>query len=211
MVRRRYGADLPVDRRGHAGSGDARRGGAPIWLVVAVLLLAAPGVPVSAAVHAIDSRYSEAEFSLRVAWVRRLTGVFTRIEGEVALDPDADRFSVDVRISAREVEMGSRSHADWARSEEFFDAERYPWIQFTAADIPLHVLHEGGRLHGELMLRGERRTQRLEVEPAECDNPGLDCPVVATADIRRSDFGMTSRRVVVSDRVRLQLTIQLRK
>jgi len=168
-------------------------------------------VPVTAAVHDIDTAASEATFSLRVAWLRRIDGTFTTMTGTIELLPERDVFSVDVQISANDLEMASPSHAAWARSEEFFDAGRYPWMAFSAHELPTRILRDGGELQGELMLRGVRRPQRLLVEPAACDRPGIDCPVMARAEIRRGDYGMTSRRVVVSDRVRLQLSIQLQK
>ena len=131
------------------------------------------------------------------------------MQGSVEMLPERDQFSVDVRISAGDLEMANASHAAWARSEEFFDTDRYPWMAFSAHGQPASILRDGGELSGELMLRGIRRAQRLLVEPAACERIGVDCPVIARAEIRRGDFGMTSRRVVVSDRVRLRLSIQL--
>lgn len=175
----------PVSRRPAAGGSDGER------------------------TYPIDSARSRADFMLRVAWLRRIEGSFAEIDGEVAIDTARKRFDVDVRIPAHRLTMDNPSHVAWAQSEEFFDVARYPWIQFSAYGVPLHVLHEGGELHGELMLRGMRGTQRLQIEPAGCARPGIGCPVRARADIRRSEFGMTSRRVVVSDRVRLDLVLWL--
>ena len=156
----------------------------------------------------IASAVSQVQFVIRVAWVRRLSGVFERIEGHVE-QTGPDRFSVDVRVPAEQLTMDNPEHAAWARSAEFFDVARYPWIAFHADDVPADLLRDGGELVGELMLRGIRQPQTLLIEPADCDRPGRDCPLQARAELRRSTFGMDSRRVLVGDRVRLQFTILL--
>lgn len=157
----------------------------------------------------IDSPASRADFSLRVAWVRTLTGRFDYLEGVVTRQPAAGTFSVDVRLAALSLYMSNPEHAAWAQSEEFFDAQRHPWIRFNAEAVPDAVLRDGGLLSGTLSLRGHSGPVDFEVEPAECPLPGLECEVVAHGELKRSAFGMLARRVVVSDKVRLNLSIKV--
>jgi polyisoprenoid-binding protein YceI len=178
------------------------RGGPALLLA----LLLSP--PASAEVFRIDGPASRAEFSLRVAWVRRIDGRFTRLEGQIERDDQTPGFDVDVRIDAHSLAMANPNHAEWARSPEFFDAESHPWLQFSAVDVREPVLRDGGTLQGELMLRGIRRPQSLTILPADCPRPGFDCAIHAQAELQRSDFGMSSRRLAVSDRVRLRLAIR---
>lgn len=159
---------------------------------------------------AIDSAASRIEFAVRLMLVKRLDGRFPRVEGEVRLDPAQGRAGIDVRIDAREVEMARASWADWARSAEFFDAAHHPWIRFQAADVPLVLFRDGGALQGMLTLRGTTRPVTLEVLPSICEHPGTDCPVRAEGALERNDFGMTARRFVLGNRVRLQFEIHVR-
>jgi polyisoprenoid-binding protein YceI len=175
------------------------------------LLLGILGFPVAAEVHRLDADTTLAEFSLRVVWVRKLEGQFTHIEGEITRETDRPGFSVDVRIAAESLQMHNPAYARWARSAEFFDAERHPWIRFHATDLREAVLVDGGQLRGKLELRGQTRPQVLDIAPAGCDRPGLDCAVIATAELRRSEFGMDSRKMSVADKVRLRLAIRLRE
>lgn len=172
------------------------------------LVLAA--LPAAAEPMQIDPEVTTAAFSVRVAWVRRIEGRFGRIEGAVERAPDRPGLAIDVRIAADAVDMNNPEHADWARSAEFFDAKRHPWITFHAERVPEQLLLDGGELRGELRLRGVRRPQSLWLEPATCDRPGLDCALHARAELRRSEFGITARRLAISDRVRLRLQIRLR-
>jgi polyisoprenoid-binding protein YceI len=185
------------------------RRAAPAAVRLVALIVAASGSAADAQSYRIDSAATTASFSVRVAWVRRVEGRFTRVEGEVERAVDRPGLTVDVRIAAQALSMGNPEHADWARSAEFFAAAEHPWIGFRAERIPEQVLIDGGELRGQLELRGVRRPQILRIEPAACGRPGIDCPLLASAELRRSEFGMTARRIAIADRVRLRLQIRL--
>lgn len=157
----------------------------------------------------IDTSHSDASFSLRVALVRRLNGWFDYFEGFVTRSEERRTFSVDVRLAVLSLQMENPSHARWAASEEFFDAERHPWIRFHAVDVPDRLLRDGGPLHGSLTLRGITQPVEFELLAADCERPGLDCDVIAEGEVQRTDFGMTTKRLVVADKVRLELRIRL--
>jgi polyisoprenoid-binding protein YceI len=156
----------------------------------------------------VDDSQSRATFSLRALLVKRIEGEFSRVEGVITRDAAAGRFGVDVRIDANSVSMSRASFADWARSADFFDAARHPWIRFRADDQPERALRDGGEVHGELTLRGVTRSASFVLEPSECPRPGIDCAVRARGEVRRGDFGMDARRIVLGDRVRLEFAIR---
>lgn len=156
----------------------------------------------------IDTAQSFAGFSVRAAWVKRIDGRFAHIEGVIR--PEAQqRYVLEVRVASGSVLMGRESHEAWARSADFFDAERYPWIEFRAAGLAPELLRMGGAIDGVLTLRGISRPVSFDLLPAECTQPGLDCPVQARGEVDRSEFGMNARRVFVSDRVKLSFDIRL--
>ena len=157
----------------------------------------------------IDSANTRVDFSLRLMWVRRIAGRFPLVEGDVLVERDAGRADVDVRIDAREVMMPRASWAEWARSPEFFDAARHPWVRFQAQDVPLSTFQNGGPLRGLLSLRGVTREVELDLLPSHCQVPGQHCPVRARGELDRKDFGMTARRIAVGDTVRLDFEIRV--
>lgn len=158
----------------------------------------------------IDPAYSRAEFSLRVVWVRKLEGHFEYIQGAVS-HPAPGLFDVEVKIGAQSLAMKNPDHAEWARSPEFFDARRHPWIAFEARGAPTALLREGGELQGQLSLRGVTRPASFELLPASCARPGIDCAVEAHGELQRSEFGMDARRWAVSDKVKLALSFRVRQ
>jgi polyisoprenoid-binding protein YceI len=157
----------------------------------------------------IDTARSLAGFSVRAVWVRRLDGRFAHIEGVVRPEPNPDTWVLEVRVAAGSVLMDKASYEDWARSPEFFHSEQHPWIEYRAYGLPGALLAAGGQIEGVLSLRGVSRPVSFELLPADCDRPGLDCPVQARGEVSRGEFGMDARRLFVSDRVRLSFDILL--
>jgi polyisoprenoid-binding protein YceI len=145
-----------------------------------------------------------------VVWVRKLEGRFEYIQGAVS-HPAPGLFDVEVKIAAQSLAMKNPEHADWARSAEFFDAPRHPWIAFEARNASTALLQDGGELQGQLSLRGVTRPASFELLPASCARPGIDCPVEARGELQRSEFGMDARRWAVSDKVRLALSFKVRQ
>jgi polyisoprenoid-binding protein YceI len=70
-------------------------------------------------------------------------------------------------------------------------------------------LREGGDLPGRLTMRGRSQPVLFSLQPASCAAPAVDCAVNAQGEVRRSEFGMRSRRATLSDHVHLNLDIYL--
>ena len=155
----------------------------------------------------IDSQRSHAEFSLRAMLLMAVRGQFTTVSGSIRIDRERNLGWVDARIDARLIEMGSGDREEWARSGEFFDSARHPEIRFISDPISRTLLREGGPLRGRLSLRSIDRILDLTVLPADCDQPGRECPLHVQGSISRSEFGMNSKRAVLSDKVTLELSV----
>jgi polyisoprenoid-binding protein YceI len=155
----------------------------------------------------LDSQRSQATFAVKVMWLLPVHGRFGKVHGRVDVDRFRSVATVDARIDAGAVEMGNQSYEDWVKSPEFFDVARHPEIGFVSEPFPLQRLHKGGHLSGTLTIRGVARPETFDLAPAECDKPAYDCPIVVKGSIRRSDFGMHSRRGTLSDKVDLHFEV----
>jgi polyisoprenoid-binding protein YceI len=155
----------------------------------------------------LDSQRSQATFAVKVMWLLPVHGRFGKVHGRVDVDRFRSVATVDARLDAGAVEMGNQSYEDWVKSPEFFDVARHPEIGFVSEPFPLQRLHKGGHLSGTLTIRGVARPETFDLAPAECDKPAYDCPIVVKGSIRRSDFGMHSRRGTLSDKVDLHFEV----
>src|SRR3546814_17339071 len=113
---------------------------------------------------------------------------------------DLHQRRVSIRFDVRTLDVeGNESFVRHAKSAEFFDVERYPWVVFESAPFTPVLLQSGGDLRGELFLRGVFRPVVFQVLPAQCRQPGIACPIEVSGKVSRSRFGMTTRRSTVKE------------
>ncbi len=157
-----------------------------------------------------DPAHTRLGFELRTRWGQRLEGQFPRYDGEVRTLPDGQH-QVHLRMYTTQVEIvGYPRYTEWARSARFFEAERYPAVTFISRPYAPDLLRTGGELQGDLSIRGISRPRSLLVQPTTCARPGIDCDVVATGAVRRSDYDMDDWKLAVNDRVVFVLRARIR-
>lgn len=155
----------------------------------------------------LDSARSHATFGVKVMWLVTVHGRFGKVGGVVDVDRFRNFATVDARIDANAVEMGTKSYEDWVKSDEFFDVSHFPEIRFVSESFPLQRLRRGGDLSGTLTIRGVEQPETFKLEAADCDHPAYDCAINVSGSIRRSAFGMKSRRGALSDKVDLRFEV----
>jgi polyisoprenoid-binding protein YceI len=147
---------------------------------------------------------------VRLLWVHQISGRFARIDGDVTLSPRRDTAVVRATVLVDSVQMDSERMRRWVMTPEFFDAARYPTIQFTSSPFATHALEFGGELPGLLTLRGISRPVIFELQPSRCTmKPTEPCMIEVRGSIQRSDYDMTGHRTALSDRVQMGLLITI--
>ncbi|HEX5122578.1 MAG TPA: YceI family protein [Rhodanobacteraceae bacterium] len=155
----------------------------------------------------LDSARSHASFGVKVMWLVTVHGRFGKVAGLVDVDRFRNFATVDARIDANAVEMSTKTYEDWVKSDEFFDVAKFPEIRFVSESFPLQRLRLGGQLSGTLTIRGVEQPETFKLEAADCDHPAYECPIIVSGSIRRSAFGMRSRRGALSDKVDLHFEV----
>jgi len=135
-------------------------------------------------------------------------GEFTSVAGTVVLDAAANSGSFDIAVDTRSIRAGSEPEENFLRGPSVLNVEQHTEIAYKAG----HIEFANGkplRIDGELTLRGVTRPVSLTVVGYACPIdlvPGRGkCVLDATAVFKRSDFGMTGYRVLVSDDVKLSI------
>jgi polyisoprenoid-binding protein YceI len=164
----------------------------------------------------LDPAHSSAGFSIRHLMVAKVHGAFTKLSGQLQLDPqDPSRSSVEAVIDASSIDTHEPKRDDHLRSAEFFDVAKFPTLTFRSRRISL------SELVGDLTIHGITREVRLELEGLESGLPEVKDPwgnmrtaVSARTKIKRTDFGLTwnaaleAGGVLVGDEVTITLEIQ---
>ncbi|WP_254775393.1 YceI family protein [Pseudoxanthomonas sp. GM95] len=166
---------------------------------VALTLCAAAAAQVRAI--PLDKQHTRLGFELSTRWGQTLEGQFPRYDGVVSVLPDG-RHQVSLRMYTADVQITDHErYAQWARGSAFFDSAKFPEVVFISHPYDVSMLIAGGHIAGELVIRGIRRPETLTVEPAQCPRPALDCDVILSGEVRRSDYEMDSLKLAISDKV----------
>ena len=179
------------------------------WVPFRLSLLALVLVALPARATGIDAAASHVGFQLVARWGEVIEGRFPVLDGELTRLPDG-RQQVRLALSAADVEItDSPRRSQMTRGAGFFDARRHPWITFLSDPFDPALLERGGQLPGVLSIRDVQRREAFTVVASTCGRPALDCPVRAAGVVDRGAYGMNRWPVVVSRKVRFELSIRV--
>ncbi|SBV37530.1 YceI family protein [uncultured Stenotrophomonas sp.] len=177
--------------------------------ILLALLLAVTGTASAAQPLPFDTTNSRFGFEIRTRFGQRIEGEFPHFEGWLTILPDG-RHQVRLRMYSRYVEIpGKPRYTSWIRGEDFFDAARYPLIEFESEPFEPDLVHQGGDVQGQLSIRGISRRETLHVGEPECARPGYDCDLVSRGTVLRGRYGMDNWQFALSDRVTFILRTRL--
>jgi polyisoprenoid-binding protein YceI len=168
----------------------------------------------------IDPNHSTAQFTVRHLGISNVSGDFTKVSGTVVLnDKDITQSQVNATIDVNSVDTRVADRDKDLRSPNFFDAEKYPTIEFKSK----RIVNDGGKLQlvGDLTLHGTTREVTLDVDgpTPELSDPwgNLRRGFSAATTINRKDFGVVwnntlkTGEAVVGDNVKIQIDVELVK
>ena len=159
----------------------------------------------------IDPAPTRIGFTLKTRWGQVLQGRFPRYGGRIETLEDG-RHRVRLRFSAREVEIvGHPNYTEMTRGRGFFEADRFPDVEFVSDPYDSALIADGGELTGELTIRDVKRRETFVILKSKCARPAYDCDVLASGSVRRTDYGVDRWILAVSDRVRFVLRLRVRE
>lgn len=160
-------------------------------------------------VEGFDPQHTRFSFELRTRWGQKVSGEFPRYDGELTVLADG-RHQVRIRLAAGAVVVGgSDRYTRLARGERFFNAPRYPYIEFLSEPHSPDLARTGGALRGRLTLHGVSRMETFILAPGTCARPGEDCDGIAHGSVSRDDYGLDGWQLALGDRVRFTMQVRL--
>lgn len=172
---------------------------------------------IAASTWAIDSAHSNVEFAVKHMMVSTVKGRFHGVEGTFAIDEaQPERSSITASIDVASVDTGVEQRDEHLRSDDFFNAERFPKLAFQSTRIEQDG--DAWKMTGDLTIRDVTRSVVFDVE---FDGRGVDAygkdraGFSAQTKISRKDFGVhwngliETGGVVVGDTVRISLNISV--
>ena len=188
------------------------RWGLALALAVAVGLISVTGA-LGADVYQVDPSHTSVSFTVRHLAIYKVRGQFHNFVGVIQYDAaDITKSALSGTIQVDSIDTDQEKRDQDLRSEQFFDAERFPTITFSSEGV-----EKRGAAHvliGALTLRGV--TQDVEI-PFSLTGPvehrgktylGFE----AAFEINRQNFGMSYSKLmdtgglVVSNTVSIELS-----
>jgi len=164
----------------------------------------------------IDPSHSAVEFTVRHLMVSKVKGRFTAFSGTVTVPENPLEAVVRASVDVTSIHTGDPQRDAHLRTADFFEAEKYPTMDFVSTGI--RPARDGYVLSGQLTLHGVTRDVGLDLE-LNGTGPGPDgrprAGFTATGEINRRDFGiditmpLPGGGVVVGDTVKIALEIEL--
>ncbi len=163
----------------------------------------------------IDPAHTDIGFKVRHMMISNVSGVFGEFEGAVEAEDDSFQnavFSFTAKVST--IHTNNDQRDAHLKSADFFDAEKYPNIQFQSKAF------DGSTLEGDLTIKGNSKPVILQAEfngIVEDNFGNAKAGFEMRGEINRKNFGLTwngvteAGKVVVSDTVKLVIDLQLVK
>jgi len=166
----------------------------------------------------IDPAHSSAEFAVKQLMVSTFKGHFRSLEGTVHLDEaNPANSSVAASVDVASVDTQTPDRDAHLRSDDFFNAERYPKMTFRSTRVE-QIDGTNWKVTGELTVRDVTKEVVLDteyegriVDPWGNERIGF----TARTELSRKEFGVRwnaaieTGGVVVGDKVRISLNIEI--
>jgi len=173
--------------------------------------------PGKASTWTADPMHSIAEFAVKHLVVTTVKGRFRELEATFNIDEaNPENSSVEAKIAVASVDTNVEARDADLRSDNFFSAQRFPYISFRSTRIEL-LDEKRFSLTGDLTIRDVTREVVLDGEyEGQIDDPygNKRAGFTATTQISRKEFGirvnqlLESGGAVVGDNVKITLHIE---
>jgi polyisoprenoid-binding protein YceI len=182
----------------------------------AVTAMLAMALPASAETetYTVDPNHTFPAFEIGHLGYSIQRGRFNKTSGTITLDTAAKKGSADITIDIASISTGHPKLEEHLRSEEFFDAAKFPTMTFKSDNFTF----EGDKVKsaaGTLTLHGVTRPVTLKTEYFNCAaHPMLKkkvCGADFSGTIKRSEFGITRGVPAVADEVNLRINVEAMK
>ncbi len=170
----------------------------------------------TAATWSIDPTHTDVAFAVRHMGLSTVRGRFDAVAGTFRTDGAGVPSEIRVELDTGSIVTGATDRDGHLRSQDFFDAERYPKIVFESREVRPKG-NDRYEIVGDLDMHGEQNEVVLDAEIGEPirDPFGLIRRAAsASAKIDRKKWGLSWNQVLeagallVSEEVRITLDVQ---
>jgi polyisoprenoid-binding protein YceI len=135
------------------------------------------------------------------------SGVFKEFSGTIVFDAEnLSNSSMKLKIKVESINTGNGLQNKHAKSEEWFDASKYPNISFESSRI--EKTESGFKAVGKLEIRGVKKDVTI---PFTFVKKGSKGTFIAKFSVDRTDYGVGKKGNDVSETIKITATIPVTK
>jgi polyisoprenoid-binding protein YceI len=164
--------------------------------------------------YTIDPEYTVAVFEIVHLGFTTQHGRFNKTGGKVTMDLAARTGSVDFTVYTTSLDMGVKAWTSHLSDEGLFNVKKFPNMTFKSDKL----IFDGNKVvaaEGNFTMLGVTKPLKVTVNGFQCGaNPMNKKPMCAgniTANIKRSEFGLTKYIPAVSDEVEIKVPVEAYK
>lgn len=179
--------------------------------ILIATLLAASATSAIATTYNIDPTHTYPSFEADHMGLSVWRGKFDKTSGTVSMDRAAKTGGLDIKIDPASIDFGLEAMNKHARGEDMFNVTKFPTITYTSKSFKF----DGDQLvavDGELTMLGVTKPVTLKVNKFKCImHPRYKkeaCGADASAEFKRSDFGLNYGLPNFSPEVKLAIQIE---
>ena len=121
-------------------------------------------------------------------------------------EADLSKSKLNFKIKVASINTGNGLQNKHARAEEWFDADKYPYIEFTSSRI--EKTQDGYKAIGKLQIKGETKEVTI---PFTFTKKGSKGTFIAKFSVNRNDYGVGKKNAGVADNIKITATIPVIK
>lgn len=173
-----------------------------------------PGSAHAAESFTVDPAHTYAHFSISHLGFSTMQGRFDRSSGKVTLDRTAKNGSVEITIDAGSISTGWAKRDQHLNSPDFFNAAEFPTVTYKSSIVKFKG-DSPASIEGNLTLLGVTKPVALSIDAFKCGTNPMNqkelCGAAASAQIKRSDFGMKYGLPGIGDDIKLVFEVEAYK
>lgn len=180
--------------------------------LIALFFASVPAYPQAVDVYRFDPVHTQILFFASHLGFSNSQGEFLEFSGQFTFDErDFSKTRVTLMIDVESLDMDDEAWNRELKGKKFFDARRYPNIQFVSTRVePLK--EKTAKVYGNLTIRDVTRPIVVNMRFNRAAMHPLTGKYVAgfsgDTTLRRSEFGMTSALKWVGDEVNIRLEVE---
>ena len=162
--------------------------------------------------YTLEKPHSQILFFVNHLGFSHSSGRFLDFDGNIEFNrSEPEKSSVDVTIKTDSLEMNDQKWNDHLKGDDFFKVASFPTMTFKSTGIEV-TGEDTGLITGDLTMLGVTKPVTLDVKFNKAGKHPFGNQYAAgfsaTADIKRSDFGMNYGLPAVGDEVEIRIEVE---